>query len=298
MGSHLLVGMPRTGRYARVVALLGDSAGGGGAAGVGPGTLAQVADATLDAALAGLALARVDAGLAYCVYLLARTARAAREPDLLLALADAGLPTPAAISGLPDIPVLTRAVDLTSFDVTCGYTAAVDRRLRHTGGRTDVSELAQLGAAESLSVLARGGELGDAGGQTAMFGLTVEPAVPDALRAASTPAGFGRLASDFFARFVRRFLEYHLSRELSNHVGPGRRFAHADAHDAFLRELGDHCQACASVVRPFAGQWYAKRDRLGDLTEPRAQGLAARALGLVRAAVAHQEGRDAGDQDL
>ena len=293
MGSHLLTGMPRTGRYTRVIALLGDSAGGGGAAGVAPGTLAQVADATLDAALVGLALARADAGLAYCVYLLARTARAAREPDLLLALADAGLPTPAAISGLPDIPVVTSPADLTPFDLTSGYIAAVDRRLRRAGGRTDIGELAQLGAAESLSVLGNGG-----GEQASLFGLSVGPAVPDALRAASTPPGFGRLASDFFARFVRRFVEYHLSRELSNHVGPGRRFAHADAHDEFLRQLGDHCQVCASVVRPFAGQWYAKRDRLGDLTEPRAQGFAARALGLVRAAVAHQEGRRADDFDL
>ena len=254
-----------------------------------------MAGATLDAALLNMRLARADHGLAYCLYLLARTARAARKPNLLVALHAAGIPTPAAISGLPDVPVVTDPVELTSFDLTSGYAAAVDRELRRAGGRTDVSELAHLGAAESLSALAAG----PAWSQGLFRGTAAapEPRLWDALRGASTDAGFAGLACDFFARFLRGFLEYHLSRELSNHVGAGRRFAHVDAHNEFLRELGEHCRLCASVVRPFARQWYAKRDRLDDLTVGRAAGLAGRGLSLVRASVAHQEGRRA-DEDL
>lgn len=52
MGSRLILGMPKTGGYTRVIALIGESAGGGGADDVDPGTIAQIASATLEAALA------------------------------------------------------------------------------------------------------------------------------------------------------------------------------------------------------------------------------------------------------
>ena len=71
--------------------------------------MAQIADATLDAALRGLRLAKGDDGLAYCLYLMVRVTRAAREAEFLLALSQAGVPTPAMISGLPDVPQVLHA---------------------------------------------------------------------------------------------------------------------------------------------------------------------------------------------
>src|SRR4051812_9923013 len=126
MGSHLLVGMPRTGGYRRVIALLGDGAGGGGSVAVDPGSLEQIADATLDASLDGLELSKGDIGLAYCLYTLVRLALAAREHDFLLALHRAGVPTPAHISGLPDVAVVADAGNYDVYDLTSGYMAAVD----------------------------------------------------------------------------------------------------------------------------------------------------------------------------
>jgi hypothetical protein len=283
--------MPRTEPYRRVVALLGDSAGGGGAAGVTPGTLAEVADATLDASLDGLELAKGDEGLAHCVYLLVRVTRAAREADFLVALDRAGVPTPAGISGLPDVPIPGGADDYRLFDLTCGFTAAVDRHLRDTRARTDVGELAQLAAAESLSALCwgedevlfdlkRGGTGGDA------------PAVQEPLRNLSTRNGFARLAHDFFARLIRRYLEYHLSRELPNHVGPNRRFRDVDEHNDFLRALDEHCRRSTRVMREFAGDWYSLHNFKGDVSVAKARGFAAHALDKVRDALAYQEGWD------
>lgn len=282
MGSHLLSGFARTGRYRHLIALLGDSAGGGGAAGTEPGTLEEVADATLDASLAGLDLARGDMGLAYSVYLLVRLTRAAREQDFLLALEREGVPTPAVISGLPDVPVITEPERYAVYDLTSGFAAAVDRYLRGSQGRTDIGELAQLSAAESLSATCgrRGRRL---------FGDDANT-VRSALRAMSTEAGFGRLTHDFFSRLVRRYLEYHLSRELSNHVGRGRRFADVDAHNEFLLRLDRHCRVCASIVTGFAGTWYSKHVYLDDVTVLKARNFSAQALDLVRQAFVYQEG--------
>ncbi len=57
MGTHLLVRMPPTGGYQRLIALLGESTGDGGIAGVAPCTLEEIAGATLDASLQGFLLA-------------------------------------------------------------------------------------------------------------------------------------------------------------------------------------------------------------------------------------------------
>lgn len=284
MGSHLLFGMPRTGRYTRVIALLGDSAGGGGTPGVAAGTLEQIADATLDASLAGLELARNDEGLAYCVYLMVQVTRAACEPGFLLQLHNSGVPTPAIISGLPDVPVITDPAEYSIYDLISGFTAAVDRHLRVTRARGDVSELAQLGAAESLSVLCS---------QTAqtLYGSTPQTAQAS-LKELSTQGGFAGLAHDFFARFTSRFLEYHLSRELSNHVGPQRRFRTVDEHNDFLVQLQAHCHVATRIMRDFAGQWYTKHIRQRDMSLKTAKGFVAHAIDKVREALAYQEGRD------
>ena len=248
------------------------------------GTLEQIADATLDASLAGLALAKGDEGLAYCVYLMVRATRAAREEQFILALDSVGVPTPAVISGLPDVPIITHPRDYTVYDLTSGFTAGVDRHLRLTRTRTDVGELAQLGAAESLSVLC-------VSTAETLYGTTTET-VQASLRGLSTKAGFGRLAPEFFARFACRFLTYHLSRELSNHVGVGRRFRDVDEHNAFLLALEEHCHSATRVVRQFAGAWYSKHVYQRDLSLTKARGFAAHALEAVRESLAYQEGRD------
>jgi len=288
MGSHLLQGMPRTGRYKQLIAMLGDSAGGNAAdaPAPSPGTLAQIADATLDASIDGLELARSDEGLAYCIYLMFRVTRAARQQAFLLALEQVGVPTPATISGLPDVPIITDPAEYTVYDLTSGFTAAVDRHLRSVRARTDVGELAELGAAETLSVACTGKS-------NTLFDLSPSPpSVQASLLPLSTGAGFGRLAHDYFARFIRRFLDYHLSRELSNHVGGSRRFRDVDTHNDFLRQLGEHCHSATGIMRGFATGWYAKRTRLREITLEQAKGFAAHALGLVRESLAYQEGRD------
>ena len=189
MGSHLFAGMPRTGRYRQVIALLGDSAGGGGAPGIAVGTLEQIADVTLQASLVGLELAKSDEGLAYCVYLIVQLTRASRQEDFLLALDRAGIPMAATISGLPDVPIVTDADKYSSFDLTSGFSFAVDRQLRQNRSRSDVGELAQLSAAESLSVVC-------SDMANTLFGSN-SGTVQTSLQSISTERGFARLAHDF-----------------------------------------------------------------------------------------------------
>lgn len=287
MGHKLYEGMARTPRFKRVVALLGESAGGGGAPGVAPGGIEEIADATLTASDEGLERAKLDEGLAYCVYLMTQVTQAARDNDFIRALASTGVTVPNrtfGLSGATAHGAADSAQQYSIYDLVSGFTAAVDRHLRHTRSRSDIGELAQLAASESLTALCRPRA-------DTLFGSS-EESVQQSLRALSTKKGFGTLAHDFFARLTRRYLEYYLSRELSNHVGRDRRFANAREHNEFLKRLDTHCRVATGPMRQFAGEWYSKHNFQKDLTLKKTKGFMAHAVDKVRGALRYQEERD------
>ena len=101
-------------------------------------------------------------------------------------------------------------------DVAAAISAAVDRHAREHGGRTDLGEMAQMAAVESLTAMV-------APTLPSLFG----PSPEEVQRAIGRLAGgdrFCALAREFFARLTQRTLDYYLSRELSNHIGAGERF--------------------------------------------------------------------------
>jgi hypothetical protein len=167
----------------------------------------EVAAATSRAAEQSMIDASQDAAVQHAFYLLAKIPLAAREQDFEAALRGLGIP-------INKRPLLT--------DLVSGFMEAVDACTRQAGNRSDYGEIAQLSAAEALySVVGR--EVRD------LFGV-------DAVATKSTVAGFATvkqfavLARDFFARLTRRHINYYLSRELSKHVGPGRRFPSVREH--------------------------------------------------------------------
>jgi len=230
---HLRLGtLPDTAPWRRVVALIAEGA-----------DAPAVAAATTQAALDGLDRAQNDVGLCSSLWLLTQIVLAARQPNFTRALRAAGL-------SVPEQPDL--------FTVVGAFSDAVDRQLRQTSGRTDVGEMAQLAAAESLTAL-----LSE---RTATLFTESPQDLKSVVHGFSTQSGFETLGHDFFARFSRRFLTYHLSRELSSHVGGNGRFASPEDHDRFVDQLGMHCRQAALIVKKFAGGWFSKQQRQGGIT--------------------------------
>jgi hypothetical protein len=284
MGTREFEGLPKTPKFKKVVGLIGVGAGFAGATGISAGSLGAIADATLDASLGGLERAKSDEGLAYAFYLLAQFTQAARQEDFLAALKNLGLPSPKANL---DAPISDdSAVDYDIHDLVASYTSAVDRQLRRNQSRTDIAEIAQQSAAESLHALC-------GPKSTTLFGSSLET-VKGSLRALSTKKGFATLTQDFFARLTRRYLLYHLSRELSNHVGQGRRFQSVDEHNNFLYQLDAHCRVCSRMVRRFGGEWYSKQNWEGGITPRKAQGFAAHAIEKMQFALQQKRADDGG----
>jgi len=217
-------GLPQTRKWIQVVDLIENNA-----------DAASVAAATLAAAKKGLAGAAEDAALVWSFWLLTQLPICARAADYAEALRSVGL----SVSAAPSLIELVGA-----------FSDAVDSHVRHEGGRTDLGEMAQMGAAESLAA--------DLGRRSqSLFGTTPED-VQHALARLATPKQFSGLARDFFARLTERYLTYFLSRELSKHIGQDRRFPDLEARSAFNDALSRHCQEASKIVEEFAGGWFSK----------------------------------------
>lgn len=249
MGHIRLGNLPKTQRWIQVVGIIEDR----------KADVSELASATTAAAEGGLRRAAKDQGLAQTFWLLTQVTLAARKDDFVAGLRSAGL-------DVPNQP--------THFDLLAAFSDCVDSKIRGWGGRSDFGEMAQLSAQETISTLC--------GSQVrSLFGTPTDE-LQSGLKAYSTTSQFGVLAHTFFASFTARYLKYFLSRELSNHVGEGRRFSNLNEHAEFNKALDLHCRQMARIVQSFAGSWYSKTEFETGITPEKAQAFVHVALKKIK----------------
>jgi len=225
MGHIRLGTLPKSRKWNQVVGLI-----------TGGADVERIAAASADAAENGLDRASDDVGLAHAFWLLTQIPLAAREVDFPGRLRALGLDS---LSAEPSL-----------IEIIASFGRAVDRHVRATGRRTDLGEMAQHAASETLASLA-GREL------PSLF----RPAPADvrlALAMLGTSDRFSLVARDFFSRLTNRSLGYFLSRELSTHVGPEKRFESVGEHSAFNAALDLHCREASRIIKEFSGDWHGK----------------------------------------
>ena len=198
MGHIRLGTLPKTHKWEHVVGVI-----------AGGADVERIAAASADAAEYRLERASQDQGLAHAFWLLTQIPQAARQSDFADQLKRLGLE----VSSKP-----------TPLEIVGAFTNAVDRHVRTRGNRSDLGEMAQHAAAETLTTLA-GREL------PSLFGPTAGD-VQQAFAKLGTSDRFSIVARDFFSRLTNRSICYFLSRELSKHVGPNKRFAAVSEHSA------------------------------------------------------------------
>jgi hypothetical protein len=261
MGHIRLGTLPKTRKWTQVVSLIS-----GGA------ELEVIAAASADAAEHALEGASNDAGLAHAFWLLTQIPQAATQSDFSDQLWGLGLSLPTSRPTL--------------LEITAAFSNAVDQNLRERGKRSDLGEMAQLSAAETLTSLI-GLQL------PSLFGATATD-VQQAFAKLSTSAGFTVVAREFFSRLTNRALGYFLSREMSKHVGPNKRFAGISEHSEFNAALDDHCRGASRIIKEFAGGWYGKTlFRDGRITPEEAKKFAHVAFRKLRAELRKRRGVDA-----
>jgi hypothetical protein len=224
MGHQHLGTLPASRRWSEVVALIRDGA-----------ELREIAGATAIGAEQELLHASRDAGVTYSFWFLSQIPAAARSPDFGGQLRKIGL----LVGDRPTLVQIASAMML-----------AIDRAIAVDGARTDLGEMAQLSAVESLSAVA--------GRQLAQLFAVPPEQTRSALAGLGTEAQFAVLSRDYFSRLTRRLLNYFLSRELSRHVGANLRFRTTDERTAFEAAIDLHCREASRIVKEFSGEWYGK----------------------------------------
>jgi hypothetical protein len=251
MGHKRLGTLPRTQKWERVVGLI-----------AGGADVERIAAASADAAEHGLQRASDDQGLAHAFWLLTQIPQAARQVNFVDRLWELGLNVS---SSRP-----------TLLEIVAAFTSAVDRHVSESGKRSDLGEMAQHAAAETLTSLA-GREL------PSLFGATARD-VQQALAKLGTSDRFSIVARDFFSRLTSRSLGYFLSRELSKHVGPNKRFAAISEHRDFNAALDLHCREASRIIKEYSRDWYSKTlFQEGDISFENASDFAHGAFRKLRA---------------
>jgi hypothetical protein len=260
MGHVRLGTLPRTQKWKQVVSLI-----------AGGASVEGIAAASADAAENGLERASQDEGLAHVFWLLTQIPQAARAGDFSERLAELGLQ----VSREP-----------TLLEIVAAFTRAVDSRVSEAGKRTDLGEMAQLAGSETLASLV-GREL------PSLFGPTAAD-VRLAVAKLGTSDRFSVVARDFFSRLTSRSLGYFLSRELSKHVGPYKRFAGVGEHSEFNAALDLHCREASRIIKEFSGGWYGKTlQREKAITQDAARTFAHVAFKKLRAELRRRRDVDA-----
>lgn len=221
MGHRILGQLPVTRNWKKVIALLKAT-----------DSVDRIANATSQAASRGLELAKRDKGVARVAFALMKVIWASRKEQFFEELADLGISVSAQASLL---------------DVVGAFDDALDRSLRQAGHRTDLAEMARFSAVDAMSNICRS-ETGN------LFGATAVD-VQNALKKYATPERFGSVGQNFFGWFLYRFYDYHLSRELANHIGVGKQFASTTACQDFKDGLALYCYQTARIVKEFSGCW-------------------------------------------
>jgi len=253
MGHTRLGRLPRTRKWQEVVGLIGAGA-----------ATAEIAAATLGASERGLQNAAHDPALVHSFWLLTQLPLCAREPDFIEALGSVGVAV---------------AEEPTLMELVGGLSDAVDDHVYRKGGRTDLGEMAQMGAAEALTAV-----LGEK--TASLFGTKPED-VRRELARLSTPANFSVLARTFFARLTERYLTYFLSRELSNTLQT------VAANQKFREGLALHCRQASGIVEQFAKEWFSKANYENGITQQKAAGFVGYAM--TKLAAELQRGAEDGD---
>jgi hypothetical protein len=226
MGHSRLGNLPRTRKWQEVVGLIAIGAGAD-----------QVANAVIRAAERGLMAAADHSGLVEAFWTLTQLTAAARDPNFAESLRNRGFDVPDS----PSLPAVLAAVS-----------ERIDRSMPNSKGRTDLGEIAQCAAVETINQIVTQ--------RTRSLFASGPEDVRNAFRDLGTKKNFGELARQFFGQTTGKVLDAYVSREGGNHVGNGQRFANLADKAEFDRALRTHSHEASAIVERFAGEWLSKRN--------------------------------------
>ena len=140
----------------------------------------------------------------------------------------------------------------------CELDIAMDKSLRRSQHRSHLAEMARYSVIDTLNGLVQS--------QTKnLFDENIE-STRQVLKYSTTNERFAILGRKFWGKFLYRFFDYHLSREIPNHIGKDRTFSKIEQTAQFKESLRKHCVETALIVKDFTGGWPSVTEFRGGIT--------------------------------
>lgn len=251
MGHVRLGTLPQTLAWKAVVQLIADGA-----------DVAQIADATLQAADKALARMANDAGFHETVWLLTQLGIAAKTGNPAAHLEAVGLK----LSPHTSIAEVATAVR-----------AALDQQMSRAARNSDASPIARDALVSAITTHLN----------TKLGGLFEASSadVHSALGELGKQKAFGELTRTFFGRLMGDTLKYFLDKTIDTHLGQGQRFPTRSEAREFRNALTTHCVEASEIVETFAAQWFSKNRFQGDgeIRQDKTEGFGWYAVEKIRA---------------
>jgi hypothetical protein len=224
MGHNRLGILPKTYRWQQVIQLLEEGA-----------DVSDIADASFEAAQAGLAKIPKDSGFLIALTNIFHFIESAKSKNLTNALWEHGFPVPK---------------DVTLLDLASSLRQKTDIDLIDNKAQSDVGEIAQNAFSEAL--------FKNASADIPNFFEATAQSTHETLKTDLSGKRLTGILHEFYAVFTRRYLTYYLSRELSNHVGPGRLLGNINEHEAFNRAFDVYIRQTVKITKEFNPGWLSK----------------------------------------
>ncbi len=231
MGHNRLGKLARTYRWKQVINLLEQAA-----------EVPEIVNASMRAAQNGLLQASHDPGLTLTLTNVFKFIEAVNSKDNQNELIRRGL--------------LDRS-DSSIFGVLAKFREKVDNDLLRTKTKSDVSEIAVNSFLGTLNYFV-------SHDTKDIFAVDASTMVKS-LQKYTTKSRLPALMHEFYSRFTKDYLSYHLSREMSNHVGPDRMLDTIDQHRTFNDSFDLYIRQAVRITKEFTPGWYGKAQYEGRL---------------------------------
>jgi hypothetical protein len=233
---HIRLGvLPRYPRWKNVISMIEHD----------NGSPAEVATRTLAASADILSDPTSQETVGHCIWLLSYLALSAKHPDFRSRLSRIGI-------------AVEPGSTATEFLASTFHVAASDPSLRRPS--TAIASISDAAFRESLTRTV-GME------SHTIFGSGLDE-VQRALRKYSTPTRFANLLHIYFASFVARTLRFVIDKEITNHLGAGRRFDYSGAMRDFQLAVDAFAGQTTRIVDSFSSGWYSKMSwQHGEITK-------------------------------
>lgn len=202
-----------------------------------PNDIATLTKATIHATKQELESLKNEPSISYSFWLLTRITWFARQQNFVSSMEQIG-------------------VDLVGSSSALSFISAVSDHNRKQfvsyQGSTVFREIANLALKQALSNTV-------AVTTPSLFGSTIDD-IQAACKKYSSKKQFGILSRHFFSSFFTRSLHYFIDKELSNHIGPGKRLATIEDGRAFSDALTVYAWQTSKIIEDFAAGWYSKQN--------------------------------------